>query len=157
MIPKFLFSPRRLPRLAVMTLVAMAVQTSGRCYAAMPNAALTPGDVAEHDTSKVCSVRNAERHRSVSYRMRDSVYLAYGIPRGRRKGLYRIDHLIPLELGGSNRVTNLWPQPYADSKVKDHIEDVLHEAVCSGSMSLDAAQRAISRDWHTAVPPDLRR
>lgn len=23
-----------------------------------------------------------------------------------------MDHLIPLELGGSNRLTNLWPEPY---------------------------------------------
>jgi hypothetical protein len=124
--------------------------------AAMPNPALTPGDADEHEISQVCALGTAHQRRAVSYRVRDHVYLAYGIPRGRRNGLYRIDHLIPLELGGSNRVSNLWPQPYADSKIKDRMEGQLHEAVCSGRMSLEAAQRAIARDWHTAVPASSR-
>ena len=118
----------------------------------MPNPALTPGDVAQHDVHVVCRIGEAHRERAVTYRTRDRVYLAYGIARGRRKGLYRIDHLIPLELGGSNRPTNLWPQPYADSELKDRVEAELHEAVCSGAMTLDAGQRAIAHDWHTAVP-----
>jgi hypothetical protein len=25
---------------------------------------------------------------------------------------YELDHLIPLELGGSNDLRNLWPQPF---------------------------------------------
>jgi hypothetical protein len=64
-----------------------------------PNRSITPGDVLQHDTAAVCSAGNASRHRKVSYRTRDRVYLAYGIPRGRRQGLYEIDHLVPLELG----------------------------------------------------------
>jgi hypothetical protein len=118
----------------------------------MPNRAITPGDVAERNTSLVCRIGEARRERNVPYRVRDRVYLAYGIPRGQRKGLYRIDHLIPLELGGSNRPANLWPQTYQDSKVKDRVEGELHDAVCSGAMTLDAAQRAIAKDWHSAVP-----
>ncbi len=118
----------------------------------VPNHTITPGDVAQRDEAIVCRLGEARRERAVSYRTRDRVYLAYGIPRGRRKGLYRIDHLIPLELGGSNRPSNLWPQTYADSKRKDRVEDELHAAVCSGAMTLDAAQRAIAKDWHTAFP-----
>ena len=118
----------------------------------MPNHAVTPGDVAQRDEAVVCRLGEARRERAVSYRTRDRVYLAYGIPRGQRKGLYRIDHLIPLELGGSNRPSNLWPQTYADSKRKDRVEGELHEAVCTGAMTLAAAQRAIAQDWLTAVP-----
>ncbi len=125
--------------------------------AAMPNHALTPGDVAESNTAEVCSIGDAERRRSVSYRVRDRVYLSYGIPRGQRKGRYRIDHLIPLELGGSNLPSNLWPQPFDDSKLKDRVESELHDAVCSGAMKLGQAQQAIARDWHTAVPADFKR
>jgi hypothetical protein len=122
----------------------------------MPNRVLTPGDVTQRDAAAVCVYGNASRHRKVSYRTRDRVYLAYGIPRGQRKGRYEIDHLVPLELGGSNRPANLWPQPLADAKKKDRVEDRLHELVCDGEMTLDAAQRAIERDWHTAVPPKFR-
>ena len=117
----------------------------------MPNRALTPGDVAQSDARIVCQFGKARRERAVSYRTRDRVYLEYGIPRGQRKGRFRIDHLIPLELGGSNLPANLWPQTYADSKRKDRVEGELHEAVCSGAMPLDLAQRAIARDWHTAA------
>jgi hypothetical protein len=117
-----------------------------------PQQLRTPGDVTQHDTAAICSAGNASRHRKVSYRTRDRVYLAYGIPRGQRKGRYEIDHLVPLELGGSNRPANLWPQPLADAKRKDRVEEQLHDLVCAGRMSLDAAQRAVERDWHTAVP-----
>ena len=117
----------------------------------MPNRAMTPGDVAQSDRNVVCRLGEARRERAVSYRTRDRVYSAYGIPRGERKGRYRIDHLVPLELGGSNRPANLWPQTYADSKRKDRVESELHEAVCSGAMTLHAAQQAIAHDWHTAA------
>ncbi len=125
---------------------------TGAAGAELPDRALTPGDVTQHDAAAVCSAGNATRHRKVSYRTRDRVYLAYGIPRGHRQGRYEIDHLVPLELGGSNRPANLWPQPVADAKRKDRVEEQLHDLVCAGRMSLDAAQRAIERDWHTAVP-----
>lgn len=125
--------------------------TAGAAFAALPNSGLTPGDVDERDRATICMTGAAEQRRSVSYATRDRVYLAYGIPRGHRKGLYRIDHLVPLELGGSNRASNLWPQPYADSKLKDRVERQLHNAVCNGSITLESAQRAIANDWHTAV------
>jgi hypothetical protein len=149
-------SPSRVSHIFVLAVAAIVAIGGRPAVAAMPNPALTPGDVNERDRGQVCTLGNAERRRSVSYKTRDRVYLAYGILRGHRKGLYRIDHLIPLELGGSNRATNLWPQPYADSKLKDDVENELHQAVCRGSMSLDAAQRAIARNWHTAVPTAFR-
>lgn len=139
----------------LLTVIAFAASFAPAA-AALPDRGLTPGGVLERDATHVCVVGNARRHRAVSYKIRDRVYLAYGIPRGHRKGLYRIDHLIPLELGGSNDMRNLWPQPYGDSKLKDRVEGELHQAVCSGAMPLDAAQRAIARDWHTAVPPSLK-
>jgi hypothetical protein len=138
---------------SIALIVAVYIAAIPRAAGAdMPDHAKTPGDVAQRSEATVCRIGDARRERAVSYRTRDRVYLAYGIPRGRRKGLYRIDHLIPLELGGSNRPSNLWPQTYADSKRKDRVEGELHEAVCTGAMTLDAAQRAIAKDWHTAVP-----
>jgi hypothetical protein len=40
-----------------------------------------------------------------------------------------VDHLIPLELGGSNEMKNLWPQPdkrQPECVEKDQLENELH-------------------------------
>ena len=64
-----------------------------------------------------------------------------------------MDHLISLELGGSNRLNNLWPEPYDitwNAHVKDRLENRLHELVCTGQLDLMTAQRAIATDWISA-------
>lgn len=67
---------------------------------------------------------------------------------------FQLDHLIPLELGGAPRdPRNLWPEaflPTPGAHQKDRIENLLHSRVCSGAMTLAAAQHAIAADW-TAV------
>ena|SRR3984893_13624902 len=66
-------------------------------------------------------------------------------------GDYEIDHLIPLELGGSNLIKNLWPESHRTSpwnaQVKDRLEGKLHELVCSGQLDLKTAQQAIASNW----------
>src|SRR5262249_14313680 len=67
---------------------------------------------------------------------------------------YVIDHLIALELGGSNHVRNLWPEAKKGdqgSRAKDQVEDSLHALVCDGGTSLAAAQPAHVADWTTAT------
>jgi hypothetical protein len=85
---------------------------------------------------------------------------AYGVvgPASR----YEFDHLVPLELGGSNDGVNLWPEPDEGSPsqfdssdaygqdAKDGVEDRLNAEVCSRRVALQAAQRAISANWTTA-------
>ncbi len=66
------------------------------------------------------------------------------------------DHLVPLELGGANSVSNLWPEPNRVSAAgvnnpKDTVENALRDAVCGGRISLSAAQQAIATNWTTAV------
>jgi hypothetical protein len=61
-----------------------------------------------------------------------------------------LDHLVPLELGGSNDITNLWPELGKIPNPKDAVENALHRAVCDRRVSLAAAQDAIARDWLTA-------
>jgi len=120
----------------------------------LPNASTTPGAIASSNPAVVCQYGYAEAHRDVPYSVRDRVYNEYGIPRGHRKGL-RIDHLVPLEIGGANDVRNLWPQSLGDSKRKDEVEDALRVAVCvSHTLTLASAQAAIARNW-TATPVGL--
>lgn len=65
---------------------------------------------------------------------------------------YELDHLIPLELGGCpDCKENLWLEPYdpqPGARQKDTVENFLHREVCSGSMPLEDAQKAIASDWY---------
>lgn len=66
-----------------------------------------------------------------------------------------LDHLVPLELGGSNDVSNLWPEPsdlpgQRYHNTKDTVENTLNRAVCAGTVSLGSAQNAIANNWATA-------
>jgi hypothetical protein len=78
---------------------------------------------------------------------------------------YEEDHLISLELGGHPRdPRNLWPERWGTpaqpltsrgpfpshlvgAKSKDAVENALHRAVCSGTLSLREAQWIIATDW----------
>jgi hypothetical protein len=151
-----------------------ALRVLGFCFAFPACAALaqpgelnhkvTPGAVATTSARVVCAPKYARDERNVSYAVRDAVYYSYGIPRGRYIGgtyvgerrNFVIDHLIPLELGGSNARANLWPQPRTDALAKDRVEDALHTLVCDGRLSLTIAQRAIAADWRTSVPAAAR-
>lgn len=62
--------------------------------------------------------------------------------------LYEEDHLISLELGGSNDPANLWPQYGASPNEKDKVENYLHKQVCAGLTPLATAQKEISTDWY---------
>lgn len=65
------------------------------------------------------------------------------------------DHLISLQLGGTNAVSNLWPEPNragapGTTNPKDAIETRLNKAVCTHKVTLAAAQKAIAANWVTA-------
>lgn len=58
------------------------------------------------------------------------------------------DHLIPLALGGAPRdPANLWPEPWTGARLKDVDENRLHRAVCTGRLTLRAAQDEILTKW----------
>jgi len=64
--------------------------------------------------------------------------------------LYELDHIIPLEIGGSpTDPANLFPQPYAGrgAHVKDQEENSLNRAICNGRLTLAEGQAQILRDW----------
>jgi hypothetical protein len=63
---------------------------------------------------------------------------------------YQEDHLISLELGGHpTDPRNLWPEPYPRASDVDAIENDLNAKVCSGALSLEAAQLKESTLKHT--------
>ena len=72
----------------------------------------------------------------------------YGISSGCPGPGYELDHLCSLELGCSDSIKNLWPQPIDQARIKDHgTEDLLPKLICSGRISLKDAQACIEGDW----------
>ena len=66
---------------------------------------------------------------------------------------YEEDHLISLEIGGNpTDPKNLWPEPYAGTgaRIKDQIENKLHDLVCANKMPLATAQKLIATNWYAA-------
>ena len=65
--------------------------------------------------------------------------------------LYAEDFLIPIELGGSpTSEENLWPELIEGTNgylAKNKLEKVLHNSLCSGQITLQQAQDAVSIDW----------
>jgi hypothetical protein len=116
----------------------------------LPDANMTPGDAFDVATQDICVHGYARKVRDVPAEMKRQVYREYGII-SHGPGDYEIDHLIPLELGGSNSIKNLWPESHRTSpwnaQVKDRLEDKLHELVCSGQLDLKTAQQAIASNW----------
>jgi hypothetical protein len=118
-----------------------------------PDPGLTPGAVLPGVTAAaVCASGYTATVRDVPSSLKDRVYTEYGIARP-APGAYEIDHLVALELGGSNEITNLWPEPASgpdNSHDKDAVENRLHALVCGAAISLAVAQNAIVH-WDTWV------
>jgi hypothetical protein len=138
-----------------LALLALAVVPAG-CHVdgLLPDRACTPGAAATRSLDVVCRTSTRQR-RHVDRALRRRVFLEYGLAPREPSEAFEVDHLIPLELGGSNELANLWPEASPGFHEKDRVEDELHARVCSGRMTLDAAQRAVAADWTRAMASPL--
>jgi hypothetical protein len=127
--------------------------SSGLAFPFLPDSARTPGAILEVTAADICVPGYSRRVRNVPAPVKRGVYASYGIRR-HRPGDYEVDHLISLELGGSNSQRNLWPESFHTSPwnahVKDDLENELHRRVCNGTLDLAVAQREIATDWVAA-------
>jgi hypothetical protein len=116
----------------------------------VPDSNLTPGDSFDVIAQDVCVPGYTKKVRAVPQATKRQVYSEYGITE-HQEGDYEVDHLIPLELGGSNSIKNLWPESYRTSpwnaRVKDQLESRLHKLVCDRELDLKMAQREIAANW----------
>lgn len=134
-------------------------KTSG-CTAnkVLPDSACTPGAILTTNTATICTVGYTKTVRNVPLSEAKKVFAEYGIPYSSHAS-YEVDHLVSLELGGSNDISNLWPESRVitnGSLVKDKLENSLHAQVCSGKMTIQTAQSAIATNWLTAYNAPLK-
>jgi hypothetical protein len=124
----------------------------------LPDRSLTPGVIGSTSVSQICRRGYARSVRLGEYdprweKISRDVYEAYDVERDRR---HVVDHLIPLEIGGSpDDERNVWPQDKAQSFEKDRVENALHAAVCYRRgfhglhLTLQQAQRSVAQSWTT--------
>ena len=130
----------------------------------LPNAQVTPGAInpAVNQSTigqTICVLGYTKTIRPpVSYttalkksQLRTFPYSSYGSTDTK---LFEEDHLIPLELGGNpTSPKNLWPEHWSGTsgaRLKDALENKLHLLVCSHTLTLKVAQKAIATNWYLA-------
>ena len=127
-------------KLFLAVLVLAIASTALAQEALLPNRKLTPGRVA----------RTEKDRGGVSVAMEQKVFARYRLPWAWR-AQYKVDHLIPPELGGADTIDNLWPQrvqikPYGADR-KELLTEVLLQQIRAGQITLAQAQEEVSRDW----------
>jgi len=117
---------------------------------AIPDRNLTPGATRAVTVGDVCSMAHEEVVRDVPASLRQEIFQEYRIASPHAED-YEIDYLIAPGLGGAEDIHNLWPEPYTsptwNARVKDDLEERLHQLVCERKLDLRKAQREIATDW----------
>jgi hypothetical protein len=145
-------APARTTVVGSTVLLAPRTKTSACRLGANPDPVCTPGAYYSKLTKAViCSAGfRTSDIRNVPESEKFAVEREYGLAPGHYGRTLEIDHVVSLELGGSNDIANLFPEK-ADAhpgyKVKDRLENRLHGLVCSGSMRLRVVQREIAQNW----------
>ncbi len=139
--------------LGVLLTIILIFQSTVNAEGPKPRLAVTPGEARPITLSEVCGYSRAEViSRDIPLDKQNKVFAAYGI-RGPQANQFEVDYLITPDLGGTESLRNLWPQPYSvrwNAHVKDKLEQRLHELVCSGKLDLATAQHDIAADWIAA-------
>ena len=92
-------------------------------------------------TGSIRNVPQAEKY---------AVESEYGMKPAHYGSALEIDHIVSLELGGSNDIANLFPETLRAApgyRIKDQLENRLHDLVCAGTIALRSAQIGIATDW----------
>ena len=123
-----------------------------------PNPSLTAGALLTTDASTICTPGYASGVRDVSTATKEQVYAEYGVSYPQALGAYEVDHFIPLEIGGSNDIKNLWLKsatPTPGFHQKDQFENFEHGQVCNGTISVAEAQSRMVSDWYLYWQEDV--
>jgi hypothetical protein len=138
-------------------LLAQRSRTSACSLGALPDRRCSPGAYysglskavicsASFRTGSIRNVPDSEKHQ---------VEIEYGLAARGYGSTLEIDHIVSLELGGSNDIANLYPEEATPPgrtpgyHLKDKLENRLHALVCAGQLTLVAARSQIATNWET--------
>lgn len=142
----------------VLAALALACALSTPAHAASdgtePDPVLTPGAVETQSVQTICGQSTKARRHATPAEKR-AVYRAYGLA-NRHDGFCAagggcvLDDRVPIEVGGANSPSNLWPQVKVgplNQEQKNICENAAHKALCAGKISVEAAQAIFLGDW----------
>lgn len=119
----------------------------------LPDPKLTPGAARSTDLSAILDTELETEHARPDVDIRKSVCEEYGVPWSMHSQ-YEIDHLIPIECGGANDPSNLWPEHRRGewgALRKDKLENYLGELMRERQISPAEAQADFTGDWRVAA------
>ncbi len=122
---------------------SLASASATEPYPDRPDAALTPGSLCAERHQTRYPERIPVCERSVDVETKENIVrnyddLGYRIGAiGRRR--FKIDHFIPLCMGGSNEMDNLWPQHETIYPLTDALEAACCEKMADGRLTQDRA------------------
>jgi Protein of unknown function (DUF3761) len=133
-------------------LLGHRTRTSGCRHSALPDRRCSPAGYYKLLTKKVIcsSAFHTSAIRDVPQSEKFAVEREYGMAATYYGYSIEIDHIVPLELGGSNSIANLFPEPgkgSANYHFKDQAENRAKEWVCEGRLSLVVARRGFATNW----------
>jgi len=129
-------------------------QTSNCTLGANPDRQCSPGAYYSALTkSRICAPEfRTDPIRDVSTSKKHAVEIEYGMEAKPYGKTLEIDHIVSLELGGSNDIANLFPEQRDINpgyKVKDKLENKLHDLICDGERTLSSVRKGIASSWQT--------
>lgn len=113
-----------------------------------PNPSMTPGSLCDHSDIRrypegiVYCERNVETNLKKEIIKKYDEELGFEI-RQMNRGDFKIDHYIPLSIGGSNNPDNLWPQHKSVFTVTDPLEHELSAKISEAKITQAEAIRVI--------------
>ena len=121
--------------------------TTGR-YPQSPDLIETPGSLCEHGGTYRYPEHIKYCERNVDSSLKKQLFLNYDEKFNfetshMQRSLFKIDHLIPLCLGGSNEASNLWPQHVKIYTETDPLEPYLCGLLQEGKITQAAAVQII--------------
>jgi hypothetical protein len=128
---------------ATLAVAADSVQTG------LPSATLTPGDARKVTKEQICAPDYVASLKPARDSVKEEAFSRYGLRDG-KSTTEVLDHLIPIALGGTDSVENLWPEPARgdwNATQKDALEQKLLGMVCDGSLTVKQAQTAMKKNW----------
>lgn len=117
-------------------------------YPVGPELEMTPGVICTTPTEKRYPEQIDYCERNVSSSLKNKIIAKYDQVFGyhiqkMKRGDFKIDHFIPLSIGGANAEGNLWPQHKSVYAITDPIESELSNLITDGKIKQADAIRAI--------------